>query len=447
MRRVPVDLGAAPPRAAYALDVLFGLLGIERERATASAVLAYGDARAPCRIVSGPQDGWDQPRPLVARVGTLPIVHLPGGPTALSLSDGAIGFDMLYAAYACLTAPWERIDPKDEVGCPIAAQGWLARNQLLREPIVHRYAEILGRALGITPRRGSAIALTHDVDNNFGHLFARRESAELLRRDLRAHSLAAVRRAAGLTRRVGRRAASDPNDRFGDWLRWHKDWQSRPTFFVASAGLFHPGSDRRDVPYDLRHPRVRSTLRSLADEGAEIGVHFSIGAASSAERLRRERESLEEAIGVPVRCARHHWWALGNNPETTYALHAQAGVLVDCSLGFNDRPGFRRGIAAPFPPFDPASEGPSEVWALPTIAMDAAVARVGAAEHALQELRGLDEIVSSVGGILVLDWHVHAANPEALPGAGDALRSFIDAKVAEGTRMLTPLAAISEHGP
>ena len=97
------------------------------------------------------------------------------------------------------TAPWERIDPKDEVGCPIAAQGWLAQNQMLREPIVHRYAEILGRALEITSRRGSAISLTHDVDNNFGHLFARRESAELLRRDLRAHSLAAVRRAAGLT--------------------------------------------------------------------------------------------------------------------------------------------------------------------------------------------------------------------------------------------------------
>ena len=75
-------------------------------------------------------------------------------------------------------------------------------------------------------------------------------------------------------------------------------------------------------------------------------------------------------MGAPVRSARHHWWALGCPPDATLAAHAAAGIRVDCSLGFNDRIGFRRGIAYPFRPFDRNRRQPIPVWELPTAAMD-----------------------------------------------------------------------------
>lgn len=447
VRSLAVDPEGLQPKASYALSVLLGLLGVEPRPANGDAELTYGKPAGVCSIARGPQEHWDDPRPGILRTSSPPIVYRQAGPTALQSSEWTVGFDLLYATYACLTAPWESADPVDEVGCPIAASGWLARNDLLDEPIVHRYADVLGHALGIEHRRECAIVLTHDVDDNFAHLFSRRASLELLRRDLRSRPIAAPRRAAGLLRRLAKPAGQDPNDRFEDWLTWHEAWHSRPAFFVSSWNLFQPQSDRHDVAYDVRHPTVRSALRRLAGAGAEIGVHYSIGASRSSEQLRREREVLEEVVGTPVKSARHHWWALGTTPERTFALQAKAGIEVDCSLGFNDRPGFRRGIASPFRPYDPATERAGDVWVLPTIAMDAAIFRAGRPRsEALAELQSLERTVRQIGGCLVLDWHVHSANPAALPGAAEGLRRFLDDAAASGTRLATPLEIVAWRG-
>jgi hypothetical protein len=349
-------------RARYALAELLRLLDVPEE-----------DAGEVARRLPAPYGGdWEvaDPDPALLRPPT-------------RFGD----FDLLYATYACLTAPWERADPKDEVGCPIAAEGWLARHELLEEPLVHRYAALLGDVIGVEPKREASVVLTHDVDDNFRRLFGRRERWVRLRRQ------PSMRRAAGLLRSLVASRHDADEDRFAAWRR-------RPTFFFAARGMLGDG-DARDVAYDLEHPEVRATIRQLVEDGAEIGVHFSIASAGSAERMREECERLERVVGKPVRCSRHHWWA-----EPTGLLHAEAGVDVDLSLGFNDRAGFRRGIAAPFRPWDHDTERAASVWALPTIAMDAAVRDAA-------ELSALWSTLRGVGGVLVLDWHVHSASPQS----------------------------------
>jgi hypothetical protein len=437
-RSVTVALPRDARRPQYALDLLLGLLGV-RARVGApgeQADLAYGGRRGRLRIPRAEAD-WDHTRPNLTWNGGVPIVHPPDIAVRASAAADELGFDILYATYAFATAPWERDDPTDEVACPLAAGGWPARNGVLLEPVVHRYAALLGERLGIAARpRPPVVVLTHDVDSNFAHLFERRESWTLLEHDARRVRPAALRRAAGLARRVVRRRGADPNDRFDHWARRHRELGSRPAYFVASHGLFRPQAHRRDVPYDVRHPEVRAVLRRAVAAGAEIGVHFSIPAQESSERLRAEREALEEAIDGPVRSARHHWWALGR-PEQTWRRHADAGIEVDCSLGYNDGVGFRRGLAVPFRPFDPVRQQAAGVWVLPTIAMDAAVA--GRGEQALAEFRTACEETLEAGGALVLDWHVHAANPCALPGALDRLTIFADEVLADGAAPKTPL--------
>lgn len=423
MTPLSVALPASATKARWALTVLFELLGLELRDATPGerARLAYGGRDADIQLPTGPSEWeWDEPAPIVAHADGLPLLRVADEPP-----------DLVYSTYACLTGPWERSDPADRVGCPIAAQGWLARNGLLGEPLVHRYAERLGQLLAVQPpKRKPAIVLTHDVDDNFRHLFGVRERKERLRRDLRERRLSAVRRTAGLIKERGYRGP-DPNDRFENWADSHRDWTSRPTYFAASFGLFQSGSDRDDVAYDIRHTKVRATLRQLVAEGAEIGLHCSIRARESGERLRAERVALEEAIGKRIRSARHHWWALGRPPEAAWRRQAEAGFELDCSLGFNDRVGFRRGIAAPFRPFDPVSGRHSPIRTLPTIAMDAAV------EHP-DELRRLYQTVRKVGGALVLDWHVHSWRSSA------SLRAFVDEAVADGARLCTPLELLAE---
>jgi hypothetical protein len=378
------------PRAEYALGELLRLLDVPAERAADVA-----------SELPPPGDGdWEDPRPDPARLRP---------PRRLER------FDVLYATYACLTAPWERLDPADEVGCPLAAGGWLARYGLLRRPLVHRYAELVADALGVEPRRDERVVVTHDVDDNFEHLFGVRARLELLRRE------PGLRRAAGLARRVATPRRNDPNDRFEPWWPGH-----RPTYFVAARGILD-GGDRRDVTYDVRHPEVRETLRRALAQGAEVGVHFSIAAGDDPAALRGERERLEAVVGGPVGSSRHHWWAVPSGP-----VHARAGIAVDLSLGFNDGIGFRRGIARPFRPYDPSTGRAASVWALPTLAMDAAV--TGAAD-----LHSLWSTVRSVGGALVLDWHVHAANPRVMPGAAETLRAVVEAAMADGAVVATPL--------
>jgi hypothetical protein len=430
--RVPVAWGADSPRARYALDVLLRLLGLAaRDPAPGErALLAYGPAEAAVQIPAGPQDSWDEPDPTATRVNGLSVVHRPG---AVPSSPGG---DLLFAAYACLTAPWERVDPRNEIGTPSAAGGWLDRHGVLEEPLVHRYADALGSRLssvGVrSSRREPALVLTHDVDEHFAHLFGVREAWTRFGRELRAGRPSAVRRAAGLVRRLARRRRTDPNDRWDEWRALIAAWRGRTAFFAASYGLFDRGAARFDVAYDVRNPEVARELRSLADAGAELGIHLSLGARQSVDRVRSEINRLRDALGLEIRSSRHHWWGLGDAPWRTLRLLSDAGLRVDCSFGFNDRAGFRRGIAAPFRPFDPEREEPLRILCLPTIAMDRAVVASPGGRERLERVLGS---CCDAGGALVLDWHAHVLNPAAMPGAREALV----ATVAEAERRAMPL--------
>lgn len=442
---VVVALSPDTPEVRYALDTLLHLLGLtaRASRVGERADLAYGDADGRVHVEAGPQDGWNDPAPRVTRDGGLAIVHRPAGP-ARARGERGIGFDVFYAAYACLTAPWERVDAADRVGTPVAASGWLAAHDLLLVPSVHHYAALLAEALGRGALPEPSLVLSHDVDSNFGHLFAVRESAELLRRELAERRLSAARRAAGLGRRVARRAFrnGDPNDRWADWSELHAPRGGRPAYFVASASLFDRGADRYDPPYDIAHPEVRDTLRALAGDGAEIGVHFSLTARRSPEAIAEERERLESVVGAPVRSARHHWWALGNPPEPTLRAHAAAGIRLDCSFGFNDRLGFRRGIAYPFRPFDPETRQTISLWALPTTAMDIAVFNDHTSEEVrASQLEGLVRATREAGGALVLNWHAHALNPRVLDGSGAGLSELLASLEPQDWPARTPLEA------
>ena len=418
-----VQLEQDSPRVRYALDVLASLLSCEWVAVTEHAELTYGSD-----LTAGPQAGWDEPDAQVA-AGELPMLYRPNGSP-----------DMLYSTYACLTAPWERVDPANEMGTPIAATGFLARHGLLEKPLVHLYAAELARLAGRTPpSRSAVVVLTHDVDEHFRHLFGLRASLMRIRRDAAALRPGAVRRVAGLARELAARKRPDPNDTWDEWRTLLGEWRGRGTFFVAAYNLFDRGAGRYDVAYDIRHPEVAAVFGDLAEAGAEIGVHLSLQAFRSASQVARERTRLEEALGRPIRSARHHWWALGANWWQTLRAHAEAGLAVDCSFGFNDRAGFRRGISLPFRPFDPERQETLSVWSLPTIAMDHAIFDGATAlDEGVERLRGLLDATDAVGGALVLDWHAS----ELQTTAGEGLRAFVRLALERGAELQTPLDLI-----
>lgn len=122
--------------------------------------------------------------------------------------------------------------------------------------------------------------------------------------------------------------------------------QGRPaTYFVMGWPKDH--LVRR---YDIRKSRYQKILRQIPQAGASIGLHGSPLHPSSAQLLATEKRRIEHSLQVQIKAQRMHFlrFDIAQSPRAAH----QAGLLLDSSLGFNDRPGFRMGSALPFQWFD-----------------------------------------------------------------------------------------------
>lgn len=193
----------------------------------------------------------------------------------------------------------------------------------------------------------------------------------------------------------------------------------RSTFHVSGAP---GGRSLIDPEYDVARPPARDAFRRLSRDGWTIGLHPTFGAWRDAERIARERERLEQALGEPVTRARQHHlrfsWA-----ETWRAQQA-AGLTLDATLGFNDRPGFRNSAALRFRPW--VGDGPLSIEALPLVLMDSQFYDYQPMTEAARGdamARWVDE-VKAVRGQASVVWHQRVMHPDY--GWGDGYRTLLD---------------------
>ena len=149
---------------------------------------------------------------------------------------------------------------------------------------------------------------------------------------------------------------------------------------IRSHFNVYAGSTRRlpnlrefvfDPSYSPHGQRLRSTLQQLHSDGWTIGLHQSFDCFADVNRMNSERGRLEAALELPITSCRQHW--LRFSWEETWKAQQSAGLQQDTTLGFNDRPGFRNGAALPWNPWDPETESPMQLTALPMVLMDSHV--------------------------------------------------------------------------
>lgn len=428
--RLFIDLPEpARVRAAYALDVLFEGIGVAVQHVTQDADVVYstqkpqGDA---LWLQASHGTDWDDL--------TIEVVQFEGMPLIVPKGDTAR--DVVRSAYAYLTGIPERSAPRDWAGRPVSDSNFRDFG-LHRTPVVSRYASwledqlpprLLADRVARWPKgKRCAVVLSHDVDGPFSKTppavawqgirgMAGQRAWGKLPRMLAGFAKISLRHR-GDPRR-------DPNLRFRDWVDFAGSLGGRQTFYVAVRPFWERGAHPRDVGYDFRHPAILDSLREARDRGAEIGVHASINAKLSQARMTEERERLAVALGgYQVRGLRHHFWATDAElPERTSWLHAAAGFDYDSSFGLNDAPGFRRGMAWPFEPFDHERGERIPLLQIPPTMMDGGVFyRDVTPEEGTAQMRSHFADVFAHGGAAVLDWHMEQMNPARLRGAGPLL--------------------------
>lgn len=257
-----------------------------------------------------------------------------------------------------------------------------------------------------------AVALTVDIDF------------------VRTRRLGRMARALARGRRGRALAAFAPGDaRWGALLRLRDLAAGRAgggTFFVK-AGAAAP----EDVPFRLEAPRLRRVLDAVRAAGGEVGLHPSYAAYDHPGRLGAERDRLAAVLGGAPRGVRTHYlrWI----EPTTPRLLDRAGFVLDSTLGFSHREGFRRATAVPFRLYDLDANRPLDVWEVPLTVMDTTLFthRGLRPDEADTAVAAVFSAAKRVGGCVVLLWHNDpegGASPEGLA----VLERALAAAEAEG---------------
>ncbi|MBN2544085.1 polysaccharide deacetylase family protein [bacterium] len=184
------------------------------------------------------------------------------------------------------------------------------------------------------------------------------------------------------------------------------------TFFFAPVNRYKTGSSRFDVDYDISRSEFAEVFSQISARGFEIGLHASYNAYQDSNRLMSEKNRLEEYSKVDVKGLRHHYWHLGRDKEKALRAHEEAGFLYDSSIAFNENPGFRRGTAHPWYPWNEASISAIRTIQLPVFCMDASLFRESTnANEAFEMVKKFIEMIKRYGGMGVIDWHVRSSFP------------------------------------
>lgn len=327
-----------------------------------------------------------------------PLLELLVGGRAL------IHADLISAAFYMLSG-WQEYfsEERDQHGRFPYAASVQRQYGFVAVPVVNYYFDILRTAVEhitgakLAARRWGAnrvpfaAFITHDVDNCQSAWKAEGKAA------LRGGQF--VRLGRLLLRRLqGRDAWNNLEEVQAQTQRWG----AKSTFFFLGNARPSPNGTL-NADYDLSTRRFQQRIRNLAQAGAEIATHGSLGTAHNAPQLQVEKAKLP----VPPLGNRFHY--LSWEPRHTPQVVAAAGFAYDSTLGFAEHFGFRHSYCLPFYPFDFEQGKAFDFLEIPLNVMDATLHHPKYLQLAPAEVRPalmpMFQEIERFGGVCTVLWH------------------------------------------
>jgi len=191
----------------------------------------------------------------------------------------------------------------------------------------------------------------------------------------------------------------DPYDSYDYLKEIHDRYGLQPLYFVLFASH---GKDDNNV--SLSHKGFRELLRWL-DQSETTGIHPSLTSTRHPRALNSEIKGLSRILHREIRISRQHF--LKTSFPETYRQLLKHGITDDYSLGYATDPGFRAGIADPFPFFDLKRNHVTTLVLHPVTLMDVTLkdyCRVSPAE-AMEIVRSFHDAIKAIKGEFITVWH------------------------------------------
>ncbi len=303
------------------------------------------------------------------------------------------GFD-LFSACFYLVSRYEEYLPhkKDEFGRFPSEESLAFKEGFLELPIIDYWLNDFANRLKIKPDRNFKHQPIIDIDNAFAYLgkgFIRNSAA----------ALKDVIQGRGITKRINtlNKKQKDPFDTYDALQKIHQQFNCNPIYFVLVGNY---GAYDKNVPFSS--PEFKQAIKNL---DGEIGIHPSYQSNQHPEKIKIEKERLENITGKEVSISRQHYLKL-NLPDT-YNHLIDAGIKQDYSMAYPKHIGYRASTSQPFHFFDLKEniEKPILIHSTPIMDTTLNLHLKLNPKEAISEIIKISEQAKSTKGNLFTCWH------------------------------------------
>jgi len=391
------------PRLRYISGIILGdILGVaweivsDRRKLGKHPVINYSNENIPGSFRIHPDE-------LLFETGLkereIPVDEWNGLPCFFPVSAASdFPFDLFAASFFLVTRYEEYLGhKKDEHGRFMASSSLAGRNGFLDRPVVEYWAREFAKALlkkfpNLTFRRNEFSSLvTFDIDEPFAYLGKNVfSSIGGLIRDLTSNDGHAAERYKIL---VGE--GKDPYEVFG-YLTEKIDQHKAPCRFFFPVGD-HSKFDRNP---SWKNEEYRKLIREIAGRYPP-GLHPSYFASFDKKLIAAENARLKAITGKAVTINRFH--SVRFSMPASYTGLAACGITEDFSMGYPDAPGFRAGIARPYPFYDVSTDTPTSLKIVPFQVTDTFLFSGNIIPE--QTIRSMISETRKAGGLFMSIWH------------------------------------------
>lgn len=155
----------------------------------------------------------------------------------------------------------------------------------------------------------------------------------------------------------------DPFNTFATLMELAEEQNQIQTFYFIAGG-----NTSYENRYSISDPEIISLIKHIQHRGHIIGLHPSYQTFRNKEKIRQEKQRLEEIAGVEITRTRQHFLRFAV-PHTWEHL-AASGLREDSTMGYAEEPGFRCGTSHSFPVYDLQSKTVLPIMEQPLLVMD-----------------------------------------------------------------------------